>query len=103
MKKAGKTKRVYTPKALNSDFAAKVDKTFRADLTDALDTKKYGKLESYAKVDALHAKAAELAGEDAAAFVHHFGDEGVADFGYYCHSPLLFCYAFSGHDIPNIK
>jgi len=67
VKKAGKTKRVYTPKALNSDFAAKVDKTFRADLTDALDTKKYGKLESYAKVDALHAKAAELAGEDAAA------------------------------------
>ncbi len=67
VKKAGKTKRVYTPKALSSDFAAKVDKTFRADLTDALDTKKYGKLESYAKVDALHAKAVELAGEDAAA------------------------------------
>jgi polyribonucleotide nucleotidyltransferase len=66
VKKAGKTKRAYTPKALNSDLAAKVDKTFRADLTDALDTRKYGKLESYAKVDALHAKAVELAGEDAA-------------------------------------
>jgi polyribonucleotide nucleotidyltransferase len=61
VKLAGKTKRVYEAPAVNQELAAKIDKAFRADLTDALDTKKYSKLESYAKVDALHAKAIEMA------------------------------------------
>lgn len=54
---AGKAKREYKIPEFNKDIAAKIDKEFRAGLTDALDTKKYGKLESYAKVDALHEKA----------------------------------------------
>ena len=61
VKKAGKTKRAYTPKVLNQDLAGKLDKTFRADLTDAMDTKKYSKIDSYAKIDALHDKASEFA------------------------------------------
>jgi len=66
VKLAGKPKREYAAPALNADLGAKIDKALRAELTDALDTKKYSKLESYAKVDELHAKAVELAGEDEA-------------------------------------
>ena len=40
-----------------------VDKKIRAELIDALDTKKYEKLESYARVDALHDRVVEEAGE----------------------------------------
>ncbi len=57
---AGKPKRAYVAPPLNEALLARLDKSFRADLTDALDTKKYGKLESYAKVDALHEKAVEM-------------------------------------------
>jgi polyribonucleotide nucleotidyltransferase len=59
-KKAGKTKRDYEPPKANADLAARLDKQFRAALTDALDTSKHDKLESYAKVDELHAQAVEL-------------------------------------------
>jgi polyribonucleotide nucleotidyltransferase len=51
---AGKTKKVFTPAAIDQELAAAIEKKVRAELTDALDTKKYGKLESYAKIDALH-------------------------------------------------
>lgn len=69
-KLAGKPKREFKVAEINKALAAKLDKAFRTELTDALDTTKYGKLESYAKVDALHAKAVEIAvaegGDDAA-------------------------------------
>jgi len=61
---AGKTKREFTPHVINETLAAEIDKKFRAELTDALDTKKYEKLESYARVDALHARCEEEAAED---------------------------------------
>jgi len=51
---AGKTKKVFTPAEVDQELAAAIEKKVRAELTDALDTKKYGKLESYAKIDALH-------------------------------------------------
>ncbi|MEP6716493.1 MAG: polyribonucleotide nucleotidyltransferase, partial [Terriglobia bacterium] len=54
---AGKTKRTYTPAAVNQDLYAAIEKKVRVDLTDALNTSKYGKLESYAKIDALHEQA----------------------------------------------
>ncbi len=69
-KLAGKTKREFKEAESNKDMAAKIDKAFRADLTDALDTKKYSKIDSYKKIDELHAKAVETiatAGGDEAA------------------------------------
>jgi polyribonucleotide nucleotidyltransferase len=57
--KVGKKKREFVPAPINQELYAKIDAAFRADLTDALDTKKYSKLESYAKVDALYDKAVE--------------------------------------------
>jgi polyribonucleotide nucleotidyltransferase len=47
---AGKPKRKFEPPALNQDLYAQTEKQCRADLTDALNTEKYPKLESYAKV-----------------------------------------------------
>ena len=67
--KCGKTKWVYTPAVVNTDLASKIEKLVGADLTDALNTKKYPKLESYAKVatckDKVKAMATELFPEDA--------------------------------------
>jgi polyribonucleotide nucleotidyltransferase len=60
---AGKTKKTFEAKPLNQELMAAIDKKIRADLKDALDTKKYGKLESYALVDALNAKVIEDAAE----------------------------------------
>jgi polyribonucleotide nucleotidyltransferase len=56
-KLAGKTKRVFVPVAPNQELLAQIAAKHRDSLTDALDTKKYGKIESYAKVDALRAAA----------------------------------------------
>jgi polyribonucleotide nucleotidyltransferase len=61
---AGKPKKVFTAKELNSDLVASIDKKIREELIDALNTKKYDKLESYARVDALHDKVVEEAGDD---------------------------------------
>ncbi len=67
--KCGKTKWVYTPAVVNTDLAAKIETLVGADLKDALNTKKYPKLESYAKVaackDKVKAMATELFPEDA--------------------------------------
>lgn len=54
--KCGKKKREYVPAPINEEMFAAIDKLIRADLSDALNTKKYGKLESYALVDAAEAK-----------------------------------------------
>jgi polyribonucleotide nucleotidyltransferase len=61
---AGKKKREFTPKPINEELLKAIDKKVRAELTDALDTKKYEKLESYARVDALHDRVVEEAAED---------------------------------------
>ena len=58
VKKCGKPKRSYTPPVHNAEMSAQIEKLVRKDLTDALDTKKYSKLESYSRVDALHEQAA---------------------------------------------
>jgi polyribonucleotide nucleotidyltransferase len=64
VKLTGKTKREFAMPALNPEVYAAIEKAVRAELTDALDTSKYEKLESYARVDALRAKALESFPED---------------------------------------
>jgi polyribonucleotide nucleotidyltransferase len=60
----GKKKREFTPPTLNQDVYAAVEKLARVDLTDALDTKKYEKLESYARVAAVKKKVIEATPEE---------------------------------------
>ena len=55
--KAGKPKREFTAPERNQTIYAAVDKLLRDRLTDALDTQKHGKSESYALVDALEDEA----------------------------------------------
>ncbi len=62
--KVGKPKWSYTPPPIDQELYSKIDQQFREELTDALNTEKYAKLESYHKVDELHAKAVELGGEE---------------------------------------
>jgi polyribonucleotide nucleotidyltransferase len=59
MKKAGKAKRAFTPPAINKDLYQEIETATRADLKDAMNTQKYDKLESYARVDACKKKAME--------------------------------------------
>ena len=61
---AGKPKKEFVAKELNQELVASIDKKIREELIDALNTKKYDKLESYARVDALHDKVVEEAGEE---------------------------------------
>src|ERR1700720_1875248 len=49
--KAGKPKWTYTPPEINKELYTKIESQIRAELTDALNTKKYQKLESYHRVD----------------------------------------------------
>jgi polyribonucleotide nucleotidyltransferase len=48
--KAGKPKREFVPPPINQDMFNRIEALVRADLTDALDTRKYPKLESYKRV-----------------------------------------------------
>src|SRR5580658_8577113 len=64
VKKAGKTKRAYTTPEINKDLYAQIEKQIRADLTDALDTKKYPKLESYHRVHEAKHKVVESLPEE---------------------------------------
>jgi polyribonucleotide nucleotidyltransferase len=59
MKKVGKTKRAFTPPAINQALYDQIAKGVSAELKDALNTQKYEKLESYARVDACKKKAME--------------------------------------------
>jgi polyribonucleotide nucleotidyltransferase len=61
---AGKPKKPFTPKEVDPALVASIDKKIRTELIDALDTKKHGKLESYALVDALHDKVVEEATDE---------------------------------------
>jgi polyribonucleotide nucleotidyltransferase len=51
VKVAGKPKREYVPPALNDEMFAKISGAVRGNLTDALNTQKYSKLESYSRID----------------------------------------------------
>ena len=57
--KAGKKKCEYTAPEINKELYAKIETQIRAELTDALDTKKYPKLESYHRVDEAKNKVVE--------------------------------------------
>src|SRR5215469_11639614 len=59
MKVAGQPKREFTSPKLDEAIYAAVEKAARVDLTDALDTKKYDKLASYAKVAEIKKKIKE--------------------------------------------
>jgi len=48
--KTGKSKWSYTPPEINNELYVKIEAQIRAELTDALNTKKYQKLESYQRV-----------------------------------------------------
>ena len=52
-------KRAVTAPATDKALAAEIEKLIRAELEDALDTKKYPKAESYARIDAAKAKITE--------------------------------------------
>ena len=64
-KKAGKAKFAFTSTPVNQDIFSKIEAAVREELTDALNTEKYGKLESYARVDAAKKKAKALFTEEA--------------------------------------
>jgi polyribonucleotide nucleotidyltransferase len=59
VKKLGKTKRTYVVPVLDATISSKVSDLVKADLTDALNTRKYPKLESYARISALKTKIKE--------------------------------------------
>jgi polyribonucleotide nucleotidyltransferase len=62
--KAGKTKREYKSPELNQELYGKLESALRVELTDALNTKKYAKLDSYHRIHDLKKKAVELLGEE---------------------------------------
>ena len=64
MAKVGKTKREFTPKPTNQELYDKLDEALRTDLTDALNTQKYPKLESYHRVAELKKQALAMATEE---------------------------------------
>jgi len=61
---AGKPKRAFTPPRFNQERYEQFAAAYREELTDALDAQKYGKLESYARIEALEKKALEAAAEE---------------------------------------
>jgi polyribonucleotide nucleotidyltransferase len=63
-KAAGKTKREFTPSSVNPPMLDKISGSVRLDLTDALNTQKYAKIESYSRVDQAKTKALELFTEE---------------------------------------
>ncbi len=64
VKAVGKPKRTFTPPAVNKDLLTRIEDQARKDLTDALNTEKYPKLESYAKVAVIKKKLIESLPEE---------------------------------------
>src|SRR6201996_112803 len=64
VKLAGKPKREHIAPTINQQMLDKISGAVRADLSEALNTQKYGKLESYSRVDQAKAKALELFPEE---------------------------------------
>ncbi|MBV8831820.1 MAG: polyribonucleotide nucleotidyltransferase [Acidobacteriaceae bacterium] len=65
VKLAGKPKREYVPPAVKDSVLEKISSAVREELSDALNTEKYGKLESYSRVDQAKAKAEALYDDEA--------------------------------------
>jgi polyribonucleotide nucleotidyltransferase len=61
---SGKPKREFVPPALDQAVYQRVEQAAREELTDALNTQKYPKLESYARVAAVRKRAVEAEPED---------------------------------------
>src|ERR1700735_536243 len=59
MKKAGKTKKQFSAPPVNEEMYNQISKSIRAELSDAMNTQKYEKLDSYARVDAAKIKTLE--------------------------------------------
>jgi polyribonucleotide nucleotidyltransferase len=59
VKKVGKTKREFKSPELNKDLYYQISDAVRADLTDAMNTEKYEKIDSYRRIDACKKKAIE--------------------------------------------
>src|ERR1700680_2479124 len=64
MAKAGKKKRTFTPAEIDKKLYAQIETQIRKELTDALDTKKHPKLESYHRVHEAKKKALEAIPEE---------------------------------------
>jgi polyribonucleotide nucleotidyltransferase len=64
MRVAGKPKRDFTAPSTDAEVMAKVSTAVREELTDALNTQKYGKLDSYHRIDEAKAKALALFPEE---------------------------------------
>ncbi len=62
--KVGKKKREFTPAPINEELYKKIEAQVRAELTDALDTKKHQKLESYHRVAEAKNSVVSVAEED---------------------------------------
>jgi polyribonucleotide nucleotidyltransferase len=63
-KKAGKQKRTYTPAAIDQEVYNRVSSFVRADLTDAMNTEKHKKIDSYHRVSDLKKRVAESEDEE---------------------------------------
>jgi polyribonucleotide nucleotidyltransferase len=59
MKKAAKTKKEFVAEPINEEMYNQISKSIRAELSDAMNTQKYEKLDSYARVDAAKIKVVE--------------------------------------------
>src|SRR4051794_3986185 len=66
VKEVGKPKRVFTAPQLDDAVYAQVEKDVRADLTDAMNTQKHPKIESYSLISQLKKRVVEAAGEEKA-------------------------------------
>jgi polyribonucleotide nucleotidyltransferase len=66
MQKSGKPKRVFETPKLDQAMYAKVDAAVREELSDALNTQKYPKLESYSRVEALRDRVVDAETEEEA-------------------------------------
>ncbi|HUJ21623.1 MAG TPA: polyribonucleotide nucleotidyltransferase [Bryobacteraceae bacterium] len=64
VKVAGKPKRTFTAPEVNHELYGQIEKQVRKDLTDALNTEKYPKLESYAKVEEIKKRVIEATPEE---------------------------------------
>ncbi len=59
VKLAGKTKRVFTSPVINEELLAKTSAAYRVDLTDAMNTGKHSKIDSYHRIAELKKKSLE--------------------------------------------
>jgi len=64
MKKCGKKKRTYTPAPVNQALYDQIAAGIRQELTDAMNTEKYEKLDSYSRIDAAKVKAVKSLPEE---------------------------------------